>query len=58
MPSSCSDDPTDPISHALAVLTLSPILVIPAYLAVLVFEREATILCMLAGQVRLPLALL
>lgn len=45
------DNPNDPISQLLAILTLSPMLVIPAYLAVFVFERQATILSMLAGQV-------
>jgi hypothetical protein len=39
----------DPTPDLLAILTLSPMLVIPAYLAVFVFEREATILNMLAG---------
>ncbi|KAL7417504.1 cytochrome P450 [Mrakia frigida] len=43
-------DPSDPISQLLAILTLSPMLVIPAYLAVFVFERQATVLSMLAGQ--------
>lgn len=46
------DDPQDHLSQLLAILTLSPILIIPAYLAVLVFEREASVLSMLAGQVR------
>lgn len=31
-------------------MTLSPILVVPAYLAVFVFERELVVLSMLAGQ--------
>ncbi|CED84322.1 Dolichyl pyrophosphate phosphatase and related acid phosphatases [Phaffia rhodozyma] len=43
-------NPSDPVSHVLAILTLSPIMVIPAYLVAFVFEREATVLNMLAGQ--------
>lgn len=34
----------------MAIMTLSPILVVPAYLAVFVFERELVVLNMLAGQ--------
>jgi dolichyldiphosphatase len=34
----------------MAIMTLSPILVVPAYLAVFVFEREFVVLNMLAGQ--------
>lgn len=44
-------NPTDPASQLLAILTLSPIMVIPAYLVAFVFEREAVVLNMLSGQV-------
>ena len=50
--SSCplADDASSKLSQLMAIMTLSPILVVPAYLAVFVFERELVVLNMLAGQ--------